>query len=825
MSQPTRPLADPVFQLELEEIQSEVLRGYNRQAGDRSPAHGAYLLVRFPPRNTDETRARVVSFLRAVREACPVTTAASWQEGQLSLNIGFTYEGMRRLIPPELARDESNEERPVADLLDAAGPAFRDLKATMADRSKQLGDLGPSHVDEWEFSDAPGSVHAILLLFGSSHDMVHDAVKDLRKLERDGIETQLHWGNELDERREHFGYVDGISQPSIDGGPQSDDAGYGTVQADKKWRGIKPGEFVLGYDDEEGPFGGQPFLKNGTFFVLRKIEQDVAGFHRYLKTAGAELEEFLPRDGESEEAKRDRVKQSKDWVASRLMGRHFDGEPLIGHGNDFRYARDQNGLGCPFGAHIRRANPRDVAGRISDRSERHRMIRRTLTYTEVGEPTENRDDTYERATHSLGYRLLNGVAVGRDELSLKRGMLFGCFNASIGRQFEVVQGGWLNAGESAPQRLFTLRDPIAGANHSGDAAFFVPRRPPIVLSKIAGYSITRGGGYFFIPGIAALDWLMDPRQWLQDTATTRAGRHAELRDPRRAAEPDPDFSDETLARLARQLLTDPRAQLAPSVPPGRLPALAATARRLFSLKTLELNTFTEPQPKPWAPRVKLGRRAKGTIEDRVLVFLGPIADLEAVEHKLAQTDRMDRALNAIEVDGASVLHHARFLVIKDLARFPTEKEEAEMKSRRLIRELLHGKAAAPVPYLFFAAWFDCRQSAFIDAMTRHAAALPFAHCHGFPTGIEPDSQSWWDRFRFRNFILWREQLVAFAYQAYPNSTEEIRQALQIREDFIRAVASRADADILDLFKSVNRPFNRNVRTDAQSSTLDATRSR
>ena len=49
--------------------------------------------------------------------------------------------------------------------------------------------------------------------------------------------------------------------------------------------------------------------------------------------------------------------------------------------NDFRYGDDPDGLACPIGAHIRRANPRDHEGFFGGKlSNRHRILRRGRAY-------------------------------------------------------------------------------------------------------------------------------------------------------------------------------------------------------------------------------------------------------------------------------------------------------------------------------------------------------------------------------------------------------------------------------------------------------------
>ena len=97
------------------------------------------------------------------------------------------------------------------------------------------------------------------------------------------------------------------------------------------------------------------FGRNGSFLVLRQLEQDVHGFWSYLdKNASSEP-------------------NARRQLAEAMVGRRMDGSPLVpmetspiagtdsksAATNRFTYKSDPDGVRCPFGAHIRRANPRN----------------------------------------------------------------------------------------------------------------------------------------------------------------------------------------------------------------------------------------------------------------------------------------------------------------------------------------------------------------------------------------------------------------------------------------------------------------------------------
>ena len=97
------------------------------------------------------------------------------------------------------------------------------------------------------------------------------------------------------------------------------------------------------------------------------------------------------------------------------------------------------------------------------------------------------------------------------------GLHFICLNANISRQFEFVQGAWLASskfsgmtGEADP--LLGTREPLADGSSTssfnlqadGDLRRRVADLPPFVT--------VRGGAYFFLPSLRALNYLADDRR-------------------------------------------------------------------------------------------------------------------------------------------------------------------------------------------------------------------------------------------------------------------------------------------------------------------------
>ena len=282
-------------------------------------------------------------------------------------------------------------------------------------------------------------------------------------------------------RKEHFGFADGVSQPFVYLGPEfllDPPAGGGTPGPNRTWAPVAAGEIYLSEPDEDNLVQIAPvnseLRKGATYVVFRKLEQNVPEFRAYLASQ-------RPKDAEA---------QTK--LASEFVGRWPNGAPLVlsperepGLGpepqdmiNNFLYAADDpKGMKCPHGSHIRRTNPRDIGGANDVR--RHRILRRSIAY---------------------GGPLLPEGSMGDGR---KRGLLFIALNARIDLQFELVQSRWINTGEFLGQAGLN-RCPIAGANEGGLGDAFLEAGAIAPVVDLPRFVVTRGGDYFFAPGVEAL---------------------------------------------------------------------------------------------------------------------------------------------------------------------------------------------------------------------------------------------------------------------------------------------------------------------------------
>jgi deferrochelatase/peroxidase EfeB len=245
---------------------------------------------------------------------------------------------------------------------------------------------------------------------------------------------------------------------------------------------------------------------------MRQLEQDVRGFWRFLhEQAGGD-----PAEASS--------------LGARMVGRTEAGNPLVPvqtkpiagmdparlQQNQFTYESDPAGERCPFGAHVRRANPR-----TTDFPERSvGLLKKLLIVLGFGS-NEFRSDLISsvrfhrvlRRGREYGRGLSPSDAINPSTSDEEeRGLHFICLNANICRQFEFLQNAWIAntkfagmTGESDP--LLGNREPIEGCPATSD--FNLPE-DGILRRRISGlpqFVTVRGGGYFFLPGLRALRYL------------------------------------------------------------------------------------------------------------------------------------------------------------------------------------------------------------------------------------------------------------------------------------------------------------------------------
>jgi deferrochelatase/peroxidase EfeB len=489
-----------VSQVDYSDVQGLARFGYAKLT------EASYLLLRI--RDAEAARAWIAT--------APVSTA-EFQQTPLdtALQIAFTPAGLRALGVPE-------------NVIAGFSPEFLGGMAGPGSRSRRLGDTGKSDPAKWQWG-GPGKDADLLVMLFARQSLGAWQQTIQRAPWNQAFETIYTLGTSNMGGHEPFGFVDGISQPGFDWNRERTAPGT-TVDYDNR---VALGELLLGYPNEYAKYTDRPLLDpaasgangllpaedhpasrdlglNGTYLVLRQLEQDVRGLWRYLAEAAG---------GDPQERYR---------LGAEMVGRTIDGDPLIPASGDkvggvtdtpgqprnaFLYDHDPGGTQCPFGAHIRRANPRnaDLFGHPSD------AITRLFNQLAIPLPRPGDDLMASTRFHRVlrrgreyGPKLSPEDAIQPAPASdPPRGLQFACLAANIGRQFEFVQNAWLMSTKF--DGLTEESDPLLGNRAAvGDCPvtgnFSIARDGKVArrLTGIPQFVTVRGGTYFFLPSLRAL---------------------------------------------------------------------------------------------------------------------------------------------------------------------------------------------------------------------------------------------------------------------------------------------------------------------------------
>jgi Dyp-type peroxidase family len=393
-------------------------------------------------------------------------------------------------------------------------------------RNRLLGDVNLNAPKHWKWGGPESEPHLLVMFFAGPEHFASFVQSTKGETWSDAFENEIWLETSNLDGDEPFGFADGISQPQIDWDQQRE-----TPCTQLEYTNIVAlGEFLLGYRNEYGKITDRPLLdpdttnaellpavdapekkdlgRNGTYLVMRQMEQDVPEFWKFLyEHAGGNLVEA-------------------GLLGAKMVGRTKAGDPLLPIQNEpipgteprtvkqnqFTYDADPAGARCPFGAHIRRANPRN-----SDFPERRISALRKLIIILGFGPKGFYDDLISsvrfhrilRRGREYGSELSPEQALQQPPPNEPRGLHFICLNANISRQFEFLQSAWIAntkfsglMGESDP--LLSNPEPISGSSVSGN--FTIPGEGTLRrrVSGLRQFVTVKGGAYFFLPSLRAL---------------------------------------------------------------------------------------------------------------------------------------------------------------------------------------------------------------------------------------------------------------------------------------------------------------------------------
>jgi Dyp-type peroxidase family len=448
----------------LSTIQGNILKGHGRN-------HTTHIFIQFKK----ETKTEAIKWI--VKLASQVVTSAQKQfrerelyksnrvSGSLFATFCLSAEGYKILdlkMPPR-----NGEVGLQADEAFARGMKQSNTRTTLSDPP----------VNKWQ-EEYQRDLHAMLLLADDDADAMAIKAKTLiEEISLFGEVALIEYGHVVRNREgngiEHFGYVDGISQPLF----LQDE-----LDAFKKgktepllWDPEADLNLVLVQDmpDNENAMG--------SYFVFRKLEQNVKGFMEAKKKLANEID-LMPSD--------------EQRVGAMIMGRFADGTPVTMSGlegivsasteNNFNYKSDTFGAKCPWHAHIRKVNPRGTSNDETLKQERqHRIVRRGIPY--------GMRDVNPKTSPSIQQAPASGV-----------GLLFMCYQASITNQFEFIQNRW-SGRDDFPSNGAGM-DAMIGIDGKfvGRYAQLHGNLSSVKVCNLGNFVTLKGGEYFFAPSIAFL---------------------------------------------------------------------------------------------------------------------------------------------------------------------------------------------------------------------------------------------------------------------------------------------------------------------------------
>ncbi|EIN07199.1 peroxidase TAP [Punctularia strigosozonata HHB-11173 SS5] len=368
------------------------------------------------------------------------------------LNIAFTASGLEAL----------NVLDPLGDLVYPGG------------QYADAGDLGDV-TSNWEDAFKGTDTHGVFLIGSDQITYVNDLIDDILSwlgpaiTVRDRIDGAARPGAEAG--HEHFGFLDGISQPGVGGFVTNLMPGQQLVL---------PGTILTGH---LGDVGLRPlWARDGSFLVFRKLQQYVPEFNKYLQDNAIQHPGLSPAQG-------------AELLGARMVGRWKSGAPIdlfptadnpaIGadptHNNDFTYNHplpfllptDQTY--CPWTAHIRKTRPR------ADEVD----VKAGIPYG----PEVTADEAKSNTTKT------------------DRGLAFVAYQSNIALGYRFQQTLWSNSQIFPPAKLDLSPgfDPLIGQNSGGTrtAGGLNPydQTRDYVLKD---FIVSRGGDYFFSPSLSAI---------------------------------------------------------------------------------------------------------------------------------------------------------------------------------------------------------------------------------------------------------------------------------------------------------------------------------
>ncbi|KAF8851549.1 Dyp-type peroxidase [Acephala macrosclerotiorum] len=462
---PTTALPATLPPLDLHNIQGDIFPGLPKK-------FEAYWFIQIRDGQVNQFRTRLFRLLPLVTSAAQAqrdqdqidhyknSPAFNGQLLKLSgVNIGFSHKGLVKMGIADPITNSTTDP----------------FQTGMFNGITNLND----QADKWlpEFKQ---DIHALIFITGESLATIHERYAELKWVLGSTVnEVKLIIGNVRPGNQnghEHFGYLDGVSQPNIQGIDKSPDPN--PVEAP-----IPQGLILCSRNGDVTTDPRPAWALDGSFMAFRYLTQQVPEFQAFIDAKNP-------------------LGAPQDFLGARLVGRWKSGAPvdLTPLHDDPALAADpikinhftfdaQSQERCPFAAHIRKTNPRGDF--TPDVAEKRRILRRGIPFGPEVSPIEKQNQ----------------------KTVLDRGLLFKCYQSQIAVGFQFLQKSWAN-NPAFPFGRTKVPTPgfdaiIGQAPTGGDRTMDIgtaanPNDPNASLDLPVEWVISKGGEYFFSPSISAL---------------------------------------------------------------------------------------------------------------------------------------------------------------------------------------------------------------------------------------------------------------------------------------------------------------------------------
>ncbi|KAF8518409.1 fungal peroxidase [Hysterangium stoloniferum] len=377
-----------------------------------------------------------------------------------ALNIAFSQTGLTALGITD-------------DLGDALFSAGQEADAPL---------LGDPSTANWVPQFLGRGIHGVLLLASDTTTNIDDELAKIQSILGSSITEVYRLAGAArpgtEQGHEHFGFMDGISQPAVDG--------FNTPNPGQIV--VPPGFFLL--NETSDPVATRPaWAKDGSFLAFRQLAQFVPEFDKFL------VDNPIVESGLTAE-------QGSALLGARMVGRWKSGAPVDlaplfddpvlaadpTQNNNFNFTHSgadftSDETHCPFSAHIRKTNPR---ADLTPVDTKHHIIRSGIPYGPEVSPKEAASNT----------------------TITERGLAFVAYQSALSLGFHFLQHTWANNPNFVPGKNDTTPgfDPIIGAN-AGQPRFVSgldPTDSTRDFTLITDFVQSRGGEYFFSPSLSAI---------------------------------------------------------------------------------------------------------------------------------------------------------------------------------------------------------------------------------------------------------------------------------------------------------------------------------